>query len=435
MIPNLLLISHLYPPCTRIGGLRTAKFSKYLPEYGWEPIVLTREWPEESGGPEAPPNVTVYRTEPDYLYKGFRTQKLAREMKSFLIKQKEAGAKPGFQTVLKSNIKKMISFLVREIVAYPDENKNWIPMALKKAESILNNHSISAIFSTSPPWSSHIIACHLKKKTNLPWVADYRDPWTQFNYGQHTIARRIIERKLESKVIRQADLITTISHNMALKLEKFHKTRVKVITNGFDPEDYPEPRPALTEKFTLTYTGNLSLGRRDPRLLLTALNELLKDGIINKHNFRLKIFSRESIFVKELTVTYGIEELVDYCDWIPYQQSLKHQCETTALLVINVNLPFGKVAYSGKVFEYLGARRPILVIPKTNGDLDSLMKVSRTGLVGGSKDEIKTILKQWYQEFATTGKLSFHGKEEIIQRYTRKNTTRILVDILNNLPY
>ncbi len=424
---KVLMIAHAFPPRHGIGSLRAAKFAKYLPRFGWEPVVLTRHW-EGERGLEEPPGVEVIRTPYQDKLRFFRRGSSTRAMP----------ASRGQQTISQSlfnSVWRIASFWLKECLAYPDEFSGWKPYALEAGRERLRAGDISLIFSTSPPPTSHLIASELQRETGLPWVADFRDLWTQNHYVRHTLLRRWIERRLEKKALARATVLITVSQPLAGKLQRLHGKPVEVITNGFDEDDYSSLPPSPTPYFSLTYTGQIYAGKRDPTLLFSAVRYLLDTGLIDPKRFKIRFYGpeRDRGLVVCLADRFGIRELVSHGGYVPYQEAILRQRESTALLLLNWNSPEEKGVYTGKVFEYLGAKRPILAIPGNNGVVDELLYETASGVVASTKEEIATILKSWYDEFVKTGGIAYKGKDEIIKQYTRATQAGKLAAIFDRV--
>ena len=423
---KVLMLAHAYPPYNSMGALRAAKFAKYLPKYGWEPIVVTRIWPEEMGGLEEPAEIRVIRT--DYH------DRLGIFRHSYPSKVK-APSRGSQASGWRSKLRRIASFWVKELLAYPDEFVGWKPYAVEVARKILKKEDIAIIFSTSPPPTSHLIAHELQRESSLPWVADFRDLWTQNHYIRHTRPRQWLEARLERRVLKNASVLVTVSHPMAEKLKWLHKKPVEVITNGYDEDDYAGPPPPLTPYFSITYTGQLYAGKRDPSLLFAAVRKLLDDRIIDPQSFRIRFYGpeRDGEVILSLAARYGIERVVGHYGRVSYQEAILHQRESTILLLLNWLSAKERGVYTGKLFEYLGAKRPILAIPRIEGVVDDLLRETGAGVVAGTVDEIVQLIKLWHNEFQKTGMVSYRGKDEVIAKYTRAAQTRKLARIFEQL--
>ena len=264
---KVLIISYHFPPSIAVGGLRIQGLAKYLSEFGWEPIILTTTLP---GNPN-----TQFRVIQTPYY-----DVIASWKKRFGLKPEE-GVKKQFEMKMHKNKKSFMDyvlFFLSEIIAYPDAQKGWYPFAVEAGSEILENENIDAIISSSSPVTCHLIAKELKMKYTIPWIADFRDLWTQNHYYQYSPIRRFIERRLEIKTLSKPDALVTVSNDLAETLGTLHKEkRIYTIRNGFDPQEISFSRADLTTKFTITYTGSLYQGKRDPSKFFKALQDLISE--------------------------------------------------------------------------------------------------------------------------------------------------------------
>lgn len=428
MPKRVLLIAHAFPPCHAVAALRAAKFAKYLPDFGWEPIVVTRNWHDEHGGGEEPRDTRVVRTEYQDRLALFRRGPTRRT--SGAIRSGD----PSYRR-RRTAIRRTASYLIKEALAYPDEFIGWKAHALKAAREVLQQERISLLFSTSPPSTSHLVASQLHRETGIPWVADFRDLWTQNHYIRHTLPRTLIERRLEMKTLRDADLLVTVSSPLAHRLQQLHGKPTEVITNGYDEDDYSGDQPPLTPYFSLTYTGQIYAGKRDPSLVFAAVKELVEEKAVASGTFRIRFFGPEGdqVFVNTLAKQHGIQEYVVHEGRVDYQEAILRQRESTALLLLNWNVPEEKGVYTGKLFEYLGARRPILAIPRVNGVVGKLISEANAGIVAGTKQEIVRALEGWYDQFMGNQAVPYDGIETVIRQFTRRAQTEKLAELFDRL--
>jgi len=424
------MISFSYPPVNTISAQRSVGFSKCLPKFGWEPIVLSRNWAGHSE--PLPYGVKV-------VYTQYRDKLSLFRKGPFTCTRKERGIGCESNRTDKNliglfkKLKSKLYFYAHEILDYPDEYTGWIPDALAAGRRIIQAENISVIFSTFGPATSHMIAHRLKQEFNLPWVADFRDLWTGNHNIQHSCLREFLEKRLEKNILKRVDVLTTVSQPLAEKLQILHHKKVVVITNGFDPVDYSEHLPQPTKCFSITYTGNLYRGKRDPSLLFAAIQELMREKIVEKENFCVRFFGRSAPWIKECASAYNVQNVVCFEGIVSHEKAVQRQRESAVLLLLSFNAPGGEGVYTGKVFEYLGARRPILAIPRNEGVLDELIRETNAGVAAGTKEEVKHYLKKWYLEFKEKGYLPYGGKEEIIMRYTREKQTEQLASLLDNI--
>lgn len=393
---RVLILAYFYPPKNDMGSLRPTKLAKYLPDFGWEPIVLTAQGEKKDGGLEEVPGVKVYRT------------------------------KSAFS-------------LVNPILKKSDRVGYW-RYGLDNALDILKDTPYDLIFSTAGPMRINILASKIQKATGLPWVAEFRDPWTD-NHYQKIKSRFLlsIEGQKEVRTMKGAELLTTVSQPWVDLISKRHGYAKKVIyiPNGFDPEDY-DAQAEKTDKFTMTYTGGLysdnEKGRRDLRPLFEAIAKLKKEAIVSKDDFEVRFIGSNRAHVETDAALFGINDLVRVYDRVPYGKSVQFQKESTALLMLSANIPQERAVYSGKIYEYLGAGRPILAMPRNSGSVvEELLENTNAGELCTSPQEAENVLRSWLTTFRQMGKLESRVAPESLIPYTWKEQTRQFASIFNDL--
>jgi len=240
---------------------------------------------------------------------------------------------------------------------------------------------------------------------------------------------------MERTVLKGASLLIAISKPQVKLTETIHRKKVAVVPNGFDDADYQEDVP-LVSRFTITYTGNIYPGKRDPTLLFEALSELRKEGKILPDDIQVRFFGGSSLkSLLPLTERYGLNDIVKIHGTVPFQESIRRQKESTILLLLEWNDPRAEGVYSGKIFEYLGAQRPILAIGYRAGVIGTLLSETGAGVLVDEVDTIKQVLRSWLKEWQKQGKITSCWKpvEDVIQKYTRREQTRKLARLLGEV--
>lgn len=417
---RLLLVSYYYPPSPAVGSIRPRGLAKYLPAFGWEVLVLT---PRRIGTIHTPATVveTDYR---DVL--GYWKNKLHLDPhRGFHEQLNLAVADVPNSRLLHT---KAIDW-VKSAITYPDAMRGWIPFALEAVAEIAATTQIDAIVSTSPPISSHVIACRAKKILHCPWIADFRDIWLQ----------GIVRNRLMRRVLSGADQLVTVSEPLAEQIGAHVHKPVACVLNGFDSEDVLESRRRLTERFSITYTGQLYHGKRDPADLLETVRELIDDGIMCPDDIQIRFYGPRETFLVALIRRLRLEKIVEVHDSVPRPHSLSLQAESQLLLMLEWGEPgksglrsrvYREGFYSGKLFEYFGSQRPVLSIGSDPG-IAALLKHTRAGVQAKSKDELKQILIDTYFEYKSAGSVSYGGLPAAINRYTHREMASRFADTLN----
>ena len=406
----------------RIPGL-----AKYLPEFGWQPVILTAPSPlDEQPAPELRLIETPYHDILGFWKRLFRLnpdEDITNQVKRRL------GVNPK-----KSFVDSLIT-LGGEVIGYPDLQRGWKPFAVKAGDELLQQEDINAIISSFSPVTSHLIAKELKIKYKIPWIADLRDLWSQnhnYHYGR---LRKFLDRRLELKTLSVADALVTVSPLWAEELRALHKREVVyTITNGFDPDKMNKGQIDLTSKFTITYTGVIYTGKQEPSKLFAALKDLISDGTINPKDVEVRFYGPEIVWLSSEIEEYGLSAIVKYYGMQPQEIAFEKQRESQLLLLLNWNDPRVSGWYPQKVFEYLGARRPILAIGGFGNDVvDRLLDETKAGMYCKTVEDIKNNLRELYSEYKRKGKISYHGDIAKINKYSHREMARKFAEVLDRI--
>lgn len=429
---KVLILTYYWPPSGGAGVQRWLKFVKYLRDFGWEPIVYTAlngEMPEidHSLEKDIPDNITVLKTpiwEPYSAYKTLIGQKKDQKINAaFLNEKKKSGLLSNFAVWVRGN------FFI------PDARKFWIKPSIKYLDDFLHQHKIDAIISSGPPHSMHLIAKGLiQKHPYLKWIADFRDPWTNIDFYKDlklSSSADAKHRKLEKEVLKESDAVISVGHLMSEELieinggqsEKFH-----VITNGYDEEDLCKEKVEKDHKFSIAHIGTL-VKTRNPEGLWKVLSELIKEDAEFKEALEIKLVGKLDIVVKESIEKHGLSSFVKKIDYLPHNKVIEEQQRSRVNLLLVNQTPNAKSILTGKFFEYLSAGAPILAIGPTEGDLATILNATHAGKISDFNDT-HSLKKNVYELFKDQ---NIKRNEEEIKKYSRKNLTKKLADVLNNL--
>lgn len=428
---KVLIITYYWPPSGGAGVQRWLKFVKYLRDYNWEPVIYTPKNPEapaidNSLLDDVPENITVLKKpiwEPYTFYK------------KFIGKKKEDKINAGFLSESKKpKFTEKISVWVRGNFFIPDARKYWIKPSIKYLTKYLQKNKVDIIVSNGPPHSAHLIALGIKQKLNIPWLADFRDPWTNIDFYDKlklTSWANRTHKRLENEVLCKADKIVTVSRNWAKDFEKLGAKNIEVITNGFDNEDFNFSDEKVSEYFLLTHIGSLNKDR-NPKFLWKVLKEICEENPQFKNDLKIKFIGKTDFSVFEYLKKINLMFCVEKDNYLPHHKVLQQSVKSTILLLLLNNTPNVLGIIPGKIFEYLAARRPILCIGTTNGDSAKIIKESNSGVVidFNQKSELKNQLKLYYNLYQT-GKLSVQSTN--IQKFSRKELTRKMSVIFDEL--
>jgi glycosyltransferase involved in cell wall biosynthesis len=421
---KVLIIAELFHASPRIPGL-----AKYLPEFGWQPIILTTPLGQNPDSRFGPPNDFRLKNRVIETFGYVSRQDLAwhtKERLSMSSRKSYQFLRPAFRFLYRHYL---------NVANYPDATKGWRPFAVKAALELLQNENIDAILTSSSPVTTHIIAHTLKDHHNIPWVADFRDLWTQNHNYPYTRLRKIVERRLELKTLAMADALVAVSQPWAEELQMLHEgKRAYTVNNGFDPEKVSTGETNLTSKLTITYTGQIYTGRQDASKLLTALRDLITHGVIDPNKLEVRFFGVQDKQLSRNISEYGLSDVVKQYGIVSRETSFTKQRESQVLLLLNWESQLEKGVIPGKIFEYFAAQRPILATGGFGNDaVKMLLDETNSGIYCSTIEQIKSTLEELYLEYKKEGKIPYSGIIEKINKYSYREMARKFAEILNSL--
>lgn len=429
---KLLIITYYWPPSGGAGVQRWLKFVKYIRNFGWEPVIYTPLNPElpetdETLLNDVPEGIEIIKTpiwEPYSAYKKFIGRSKDEKISTGFLSEKK---KPG--------LTEKISVWVRGNFFIPDARKFWIKPSVKFLTKYLKDHPIDAIATTGPPHSCHLIGLGVKKHTDIPWIADFRDPWTFIDFYHDLKLTRWADNKhkrLEKKVLELADRVIMISDSQASLFHNILPRNYNIITNGFDQEDYELTEiPLPDEKFSIAHIGSL-VPARNPRVLWEVLGELSRNSPEFATDLEIKLVGKTDFSVIEDLKKEGLIHNVNKIDYLPHDDVVKIQFQSRILLLLINNTQNAAAILTGKFFEYLAVQRPILCIGPVTGDAAKILKETNSGVTAGYEDyfSMKNYILDFYGKYKNN-QLSIHSDN--FEKYSRKNLTKKLIEILNQL--
>jgi glycosyltransferase involved in cell wall biosynthesis len=428
---KVLVITYYWPPSGGGGVQRWLKFVKYLPDFGWEPIVYT---PENQNAPskdntlmrDISPELKIIRRpiwEPYNLYRMLSGRK----------KEENLGA--AFASGKKSNkFFESLSNWIRSNFFIPDARKSWIKPSVSFLKEYIHKHDIDAVVTTGPPHSMHMIGLKLKKLTGVKWLADFRDPWTDIDYyDQLKLTKWANEKhhRLEREVLKNADIIVCVSNSNKEKLNLKAKVDIRVVTNGFDDVDVSFLSSPVEKKFSLAHIGTF-MANRNPEILWDVLSDMILENKQFRQDFILRLVGKtDSVILNNLT-NKGLAPFVHVEEPVSHNEAIQLQKSAQVLLLTVNKTGDSKGMVTGKVFEYLVSGRPILAIGPSDGDLAKILKETGTGVISDFNDkaDLKKKLESYYMQFKRNT-LTVNPKNT--EKYSRKNLTREMADIINSL--
>ena len=426
---KVLIITYYWIPSGGAGVQRWVKFAKYLRQYGWEPIIYTPENPEypsidHSFEKDIPADITVLKTpiwEPYNVYRNLTGKKNQAINAGFISENKKQGWKDKLSIWIRGN------FLI------PDPRRFWIKPSIRFLSDYLNENPVDAIITTGPPHSMHLVGMGLKKNfPSLPWVADFRDPWTNIDFYKDlnlTWFADKIHHKLEREVLQKADTVLVVSRGMEEEFAPMKPRKLQVITNGYDESDVQVGTLALDGRFSISHIGTLNAAR-NPRIVWKVLSEICAENVDFKKDLQIQLVGKVDFSVLEDIQSYGLQEQLLKIDYLSHSEAIAKQNTSQVLMLLINQSGNAKGILTGKFFEYLAAKRPILAVGPTDGDAAVVLNETGAGVIVDFADEqaTKTAILNYYNQYKK-GTLSVQS--ESVERFSRRSLTGELTGLLD----
>jgi glycosyltransferase involved in cell wall biosynthesis len=399
---NILLIAYTFPPFGQTASRRSGCMAKYLPEFGWEPTVLTREWTSENGPYDPtivtgiPEDVTIYRisciTEPKTTI-----DRLSKRIQQTLSPQKEP-----------------VTFYTSALQLLPE---------------LVKKHTIDVIWATFPTMCNLALADQISRATTVPWVADLRDVYQFIDSFRATLMQPIRLYYL-NKILKSASTIITVSDGFGKTLQRRNKREIAIIPNGFDTDVLLPEKTIRFPKFEILYTGGINLGKPDFTPLLDAIQFLCTEGKLDVKDVLVFFFGKGNEKRLKDLFKHPFSNIIQNGGTLPAKESSIRQ--RNALILLQAAYP-GTGCMTSKIYEYLVACRPILAIPRDGDHIEKLLKETNAGVSCSTKEEIATQLLTWYTEWKNTGTIAWHGNMQSIMQYSRKEQVKKTAEILEEV--
>ncbi|HWW95926.1 MAG TPA: glycosyltransferase [Vicinamibacteria bacterium] len=401
---RVLMVCYYFPPLGGVGSLRALKFATYLPEFGWEPTVL------------APRNGTYFR-DPTLA---FPEEKVIRTLSLEISRwgKRAVGSTSGdTEPAAVGPLLHRVRAFVRRWIYRPDPQVGWYPFAVHSARRALREGRFDAIFSSSVPITAHVIAARLQRDSGLPWLAEFRDPWSEYLGPQDP--RRAAARRLEVAILQKARAVVVPSPEWAELFSAKGAREVAVITNGFDPADFgsPSPRP----QFTITHVGSFYPEKQDLSAAWAALALLRESG--QAPGLRLRFVGEIDPRLRAQIADHGLDDVLEVTGFLPYRAVLEEMGRSSALLLAGGrdDRPSLKGMIPAKVFEYLATGLPIIYVGDLRTDVAGLLR-SHVGchlVAPGDTEEARQALLQAVAERLVSRELADFTRRELTARLAR----------------
>ncbi|WP_295615904.1 glycosyltransferase [uncultured Methanobrevibacter sp.] len=458
---KVILIAFYFNQVNEIASKRLRALAKYLPQFGWEPIVIVPDLgsiPKENNDL----NCRIVYTEYEDMFAHFsnklkpsKTSK--KDINADFSKESDAYDEANdSKEMLKDSssfsnplVSKAIS-IAGEVFAYPDGMKYWHNSAYDAASKIIEEEEIDGIISSSWPITCHTIAKDLKDNYGIPWIADLRDLWNLNPYVSHTFIRNHFERKLELRTFENVDVLTTTTDLAGKTLSTLHpKSRIVPILSGYDEDDFrflnsiienkdfdevndEDDALSRSDKLKFIYAGSLYGGKRNPTNLFKAICQLGDENKLDSSKLSLEFYG-DSTNLEEIASKYGLSAIVKIGGKIPHEDVLKKQLDSDILLLISWNDEKERMFIPGKIYEYFALGKPVLSIGYKEGSLKDLIEETNVGYHVSDLESTKDVLLKLYNEFIENGAIELNSDIDI-KDYSMENMAKkfaVLLDELN----
>ena len=417
-IKRLLIITYYWPPTGGSGVQRWVKFSKYLPEYGWQPVIYTPENPERLAYDDSllrdiPPEAEIIRRHISEPYNFYRK----------LFGKGKQQVNP-----LSSNdrsFKSRLSRWLRGNLFIPDPRAGWVRPSARYLCKYLKEHPVDAVITTGPPQSMHLIGRELKRRTGITWIADFRDPWTQMFYYKHLSLSRFADKKhhrLEQSVLDEADAVIAVSPSVRDDFAAQTSMPVELITNGFDPDDFPPQQDSGKDdgKFRIVHTG-LFAADGNPLNLWDVLASKCSSNPDFASRLEIRLAGKTDSQITDAIRERGLGENLVNLGYLPHEKVVEEQRNASLLILPLRQEPEYAKVLPGKIFEYLASGKPILGIGQEDGAAALILKDAGAGKMfdWDKRDELLEFIDDQ------------HNSKKNIEKYNRRVLTAGLVELLD----
>lgn len=430
---KVLIITYYWPPSGGSGVQRWLKFVKYLPQFGYTPYVFTPENPsfnlkDESLLRDVPNEAEVIRFPIWEPYEAF-----FKFAGMFGAGSKNAGA-----TMVsngKRSVFQKVSTWLRGNLLIPDPRVFWVRPSASFLHDFIRDNSIRTIITTGPPHSIHLIGYKLKKKNpSLKWMADFRDPWSEWGFLDSLgagKAARYFHRKMEHKVLTSADEILTITPFYVRQFESLSGRKVRLFTNGFDEDDFSGLNIRSTGKFMIRHVGIVN-EKCNPRPVMLALKSLVLAKPELRQVVQLDFIGEvHPDFMKFVNEDNELRSFTNFIPPVPHKKLIDFYNESSLLLLVLTGYRDAEGYMPGKLFEYIATGLPVLGVGPEGGDAAQLLKKSRAGRMidGSNSNEIKAFVYQKYFEWQSS---TLSTKVEKTSGFSRREITGKLVELIES---
>lgn len=391
---RVLIISGFFPPNAPTATVRVPRFAKFLLENGHDVRVLSAL---------------------DLQFPTVQSPNIPEEFVSRVVYSRGGSPKPS-QIASKSETpnrgeanQRKVRGLRRtlwDLQTLPDPHVRWIKPAIKSGLSLIDEFDPQVMFSSGPPHSGHVVAERLLKLKRVPYVAELRDLWSDDLYRRRNIVVRTLDRYLERSALKRAAAIITTTNGAAELIARRYRVPAIAAANGFDPQDFHDlPDSTANERkvsdpFTILHAGSTYGGRRSPEPLFQALVMLESDI---RRRIKVQFFGEDHRVTAACAERYSLGDIVQTAPPIRHSEVIRREKAADLLLLLRFPNAGEQYVVPGKLYEYIGARRPILCVGKIGGEVTNLLNSLSLGLGSNDANEIARWLTKLVSQKASAG--------------------------------
>ena len=425
MKKKILIISYYWPPAGGPGVQRWLKFAKYLPEFNISPVLFV---PENANYPindnslksEVSKDLEIIKLPIFELSNFFPSLKSLNSIRSGNISKNKN------QSILQK-----VVFFIRGNFFIPDMKIFWKRNSVNFLKNYLSENNIETIITTGPPHSIHLIGLELKRKLNINWISDFRDPWVNLNYLNRFHLLPFVKeyhKKLRDKVINNSDAVIVTSKRLKDLYSEINSSIFQV-TNGYD---YNKPVIKLDKKFSISHVGSL-YNERNPEFLWDIIDELSENLQGFKEDLQINLIGNNNKKIKQNLSKRVFNDCVVFFDYVEHKKAIEFMCSSQVLLMLEVDDDESSYAIPGKLFDYLNSNRPIISIGPEQSEVREILSNTDSGKFFEYKDynSLKLYIEKLYENYVNN--LSSSNNNYNIDNYNRKNLTSKLVEVINKI--
>jgi glycosyltransferase involved in cell wall biosynthesis len=417
---RILLVSYFFPPYNCIGAVRAGKTAKYLAALGHDVRVLTAA--------DQPLHANLAIEIPAERVVATRWLDVNRAAQAAAGGREQVASRGYVAGGPHRTLVRRAAAAYKTVLHLPDGQVGWLPYAVRAGTRLIEEWRPDVILASAHPITALLVARRLARRAEVPWVAELRDLWTDHPAYTQPALRRRVDRRIERGLFASAAGVVTVSEPLAEVLRTKTRAPVAVVTNGFDAEDYPEASPPPGDVLELAYTGMLYEHRQDARPLFDALRTLQPEGL----RVRVRFYGRYLETAERLAREYGVSDLVEVRGAVSHREALRVQREADALLLLLTSDYEDRGTLTGKFFEYVGARRPILAVGPPHALAAQLVERHGLGVAVQDADAIAARLRAWATRKREHGSLPA-PEAGPPQEFTREHQTRLLARFLEQV--